>query len=312
MRLAAFSRCRCVAVIWLAGFWVFLAHGGQGMGPTIRVEGEGWGQVEKAEIQAVLESVAEQLITRPSPRLAGTIVVTHGSGSPVTLYEKGAQGTYQVRLSASDRRWAQYAYQFGHELCHVMSNFEVHSTLASNNQWFEEALCEAAGLHALRGMAVTWKNAPPYPAWADYAQAFRDYATHLAREPHRKLPGDTGMATWLQQNLDELRGNPYRREKNEVVAMQLLPLFESDAGNWASLYALNRNPAVSSMSFPDYLRCWHRDAQGASRDFVGKIMTLLAISTPSAPGPANTPGPMISARPATEVQAYPGGQQATN
>ena len=269
MKVSGWSWLACLPVLFMS-----VAHAG--MGPTIRVEGDGWGRVDNSEIQAVLESVAEQLISRPSLNLSRSIVVTHGIGSPVTLYGKGAGGAYQVHLSASGRRWALYAYQFGHELCHIMSNFEAHAAIQSPNQWFEEALCEAAGLHALRGMAASWSAEPPYPAWSEYAPAFRDYADRLAAESHRRLPADATPQAWLRQHMDGLRADPYRRESNEVIAMQLLPLFESAPGNWASLYALNGKGAAT-MNFADYLRRWHTDAPAEDRNFIAGILAMLTI-----------------------------------
>src|SRR5690348_12326409 len=69
----------------------------------IRVEGDGWGTASHEEIEVLLYSVAEQLLSSSATTLNRPIVVTHESGSPVTLFKKGGSGEYRVQLSATNR-----------------------------------------------------------------------------------------------------------------------------------------------------------------------------------------------------------------
>ena len=63
--------------------------------------------------------------------------------------------------SARDRKWAKFGYQFSHEFCHVLSNYE--NLKANPNNWFHEAICELASVFTLRRMAERWPTHPPYP-----------------------------------------------------------------------------------------------------------------------------------------------------
>lgn len=250
------------------------------MGLTIRVEGEGWGRVDKTEIEAVLYSAADELLSRFPGALPSPIVVTHAEGNPVTEFEKGPDGEYQVHLSAKDRRWSQFVYQFAHELCHIMSNYEANVSTENPtkyNQWFEETLCETASLYTLKSMAVTWETAAPYPNWQEYAPAMRDYAEQFVHEGHRQLPPGTSLAAWLRVNEDKLRNNPYLRDKNEVVANLLLPLFEKDPEEWAALHYLNLDPTDATDSLKQYLQHWYGNAPPEHKKFIRDVLALLGV-----------------------------------
>ena len=248
-------------------------------GVTILVEGEGWGSADREEIETLLHAVADELITRRGGVLDQPVLVTHAPGSPVTLYERGGAGEYQIRLSARNRSWAQYAYQFGHELCHIMSNFGASAGVAvrKRNQWFEEAVCEAAGLYALRSMATRWQIDAPYSAWKDYAPALRGYADRLVAEPHRRLPGGVSPGRWLHAKLDVLARDPYRRDDNEVVANLLLPLFERAPEHWAALRYLNLHPADATVDLSRYLRHWRSNAPREHRQFIDEVTSELGL-----------------------------------
>lgn len=72
-----------------------------------------------------------------------------------------------VWLGTHGRVWAQVAFQFAHEFCHVIADPKTMPW--DRFLWIEEAICEAASLFALRCMAKTWAVAPPYPNWQDYS-----------------------------------------------------------------------------------------------------------------------------------------------
>lgn len=295
------------ALAWAPAMQVSPAR--EAFGVTIHVEGDGWGSAGHDEIEAVLYAVADQLVTHPAAAFDHPIVVTHAPGSPVTLYRRGPRGEYLVRLSARDRRWAQYAYQFGHELCHIMSNYAAHDAprVVKRNQWFEEALCETAALYVLRSMAAAWRHDAPSASWEDYAPVLQSYAERLIAEPHRHLPAGLGPSRWLSAHLDRLVRDPYQRHYNEVVATLLLPLFEQAPEHWAALHALNRDPLDSVVALPRFLHNWERNAPPAHRGFIAALAARLEIdellarqstaSQADAAEPPATPPPLQAGRP---------------
>lgn len=279
----------------------------EALGVVIRVEGEDWGSAEREEVEAVLHAVADQLVTAPAAVFDHPIVVTHAPGSPVTLYARGPSGEYQVRLSARDRRWAQYAYQFGHELCHIMSNYAAHDAgrILRRNQWFEEALCETAALYTLRSLARAWQASAPHASWEAYAPVLAAYADRLIAEPHRHVPVGLAPSRWLAAHLDRLARDPYRRQHNEVVATLLLPLFEREPAGWASLHALNRDPRDAVVGLARYLQNWKDNAEPAHRGFLIALAQRLEVhalnGAPSA-APADAEPTAVTAAP-SPVQA---------
>lgn len=249
---------------------------------TIRVDDVGWGEAEKEEVESVLHAVADELATRVPVRLPISIVVSHTDREPMVLYEKSGTGEYQVRLHAKDRRWGEYVYEFAHELCHIMSNYDAQLRRDSRkyNQWFEETLCETASLYTLRSMAVTWNSAPPRPGWERDAAKLQAFAQQLILEEHRHLPEGTPLAEWLREHEEALRNDPYLREKNEVVAKLLLPLFEKDPENVDSLHYLNLEPAEAKADLQKYLHAWYDNAPVRHKTFVASILKLLGVDPP--------------------------------
>jgi hypothetical protein len=249
---------------------------------AIRVEGEGWGEADTEEVESVLHAVADELATWVPVRLPISIVVSHTDREPMVLYEKEGTGEYRVRLHAHDRRWGEYVYEFAHELCHIMSNYDAHRSRDSRkyNQWFEETLCETASLYTLRSMALTWSSAPPRPGLERYAARLNAFAQQLIMEEHRNLPDGTPLAEWLRENEEALRNDPYLREKNEIVAKLLLPLFEQDPENIDSLHYLNLDPAEARADLQQYLHAWYDSAPARHKTFVASILKLLGVETP--------------------------------
>jgi hypothetical protein len=250
-------------------------------GVVIRVEGPGWSRTQREEIEAVLYAVADELITQVPQKLANPIVVTYGESNPMVLYERGPRGEYLVHLSAKDGRWPQFAYQFAHELCHILSNYEDHTSAGSikHNQWFEEALCETASLFTLRRMAATLEASASDPKRKVTAAALRSYAQELIDEGHRQLPASTSLTRWLAQNEEKLRKDPYLRDKNEVIANLLLPLFEQDPENWDAVRYLNLDPADARNSLKQYLHNWYANAPQTHRQFIAHVLGLLHVDS---------------------------------
>ncbi len=247
------------------------------MGLDIKVKGDGWGSARPEAIENVLYSVADELMSRLPNKLNKPIVVTHTKSNPVALYDRGPNGEYLVHLHASGQSWHLYVYEFAHELCHILSNYEEHvgAETKKYNQWFEETLCETASLYTLKSLAETWEKTPPSPELSARSKNLRRFFEHLVGEGHRQLPSYAPLASWLEEHKDDLRQNPYLREKNEVVANLLLPLFQSNPQNWDALTYLNLDPADARSSLEDYLRHWYQNAPLEHKHFVASVLSLM-------------------------------------
>ncbi|MBI4998910.1 MAG: hypothetical protein HZC22_18825 [Rhodocyclales bacterium] len=274
----------------------------------LRVEGGGWGRADPAKIEAVLYSVADVLLSRMPNKLAPRVIITHTEGNPIAFYHRGPSGEYLVRLHASDERWHLYVFEFAHEFCHLLSNFDANldSSASRHNQWFEESLCEAASLYALDALAEKWANAPAGSGWPGHAAGLRSFYDQLLGEQHRQLPPRVQPAAWLDANEGRLRGDPYQREKNDLVAKLLLPLFQERPKSWEAIGYLNLDPSDPGASLADYLRHWHQRVPLEHKSFVAGVSKVFGVVLPvgAAAGPATAGQPesvAIAAAPAASA-----------
>ena len=245
--------------------------------PSIRVQPGGWGAASTQDIETVLNSVAGVVIPQFPNHASARIAVAFSDSGPRVLAEKTSDGAYQVLLNVSGARWDQFAYQFSHELCHIVTNFEhreIGSPGSRSHQWFEETVCEVVSLAALNRLATSWKESPPHAGWSDYAPAFRRYAERLLASGHRTISPATSMAAWYRENRRSLERDPYLRGKNEAAAMALLKLFEADPDNLAAIAYMNESREHGS--FSAYLASWRDCCPEPRRAFVERLIAIFA------------------------------------
>lgn len=243
----------------------------------IKLTTQDWGGAAPADVQAVLDSVISVISPYIAHHKLGTILIQRSEDAPRAVYEKGANGEYIVQIQASGNHWARIAYQFSHEMCHLMSNYDLAPNNISGQQWFEEALCEAFSLFTLERMATVWAENPPYPNWKDYAPHLREYSQNNLQEAHRQLPKGMKLSAWYQQNREVLRADPYAndRDLNEVVSNQILPILSATPQGWAAINYLNLGETSKDLSLETYLNDWLKNTPPDLREPVSKIKALL-------------------------------------
>jgi hypothetical protein len=217
------------------------------------------------DVDKVLHSAAEALWLHFPERTLKPILV-EPKGGPIVLLRRGPNGEYLVRLNTGNRLWAQHAYQFAHEFGHILANYDEHERC---NKWFEESICETASLFALRRMSETWKVRPPYPNWREYSPDLAKYADRRIRSA--QLPPSKTLAQWYRENEAMLQQEPCLRDKNTVVAVALLPLFEKQPESWEAITWLNDGTSHSTRTFARYLGDWHAHVPGKHRPIVRQI-----------------------------------------
>jgi len=242
--------------------------------PTIKVSGD-WGGGSTDDVHAVLQSCAENLLRFSPERRLGTILVRPREGVPITLFEKGPAGEYQVMLSAHDAYWSQYAYQFSHELVHILSNYDRRKT--GRNLWFEESLCETSSLFTMRQMAITWKTKPPYPNWSGFAGHLDQYVDTLLAPRRRRLPPDRTMPQWFREHEDSLAKQRELTPDSQMVSVYLLPIFEDEPTGWEALTWINLGPHDEEIDLRAYLQGWKERTPERHRAFIGKIQNLFGL-----------------------------------
>jgi hypothetical protein len=244
---------------------IFAAEGEVPASLEIRPQNEKEWEASPRDVEKVLNSTARELwIYFPHRKLPAINV--YPKGGPITLFQRGPSGEIQIKLSTGKTFWAQYAFQFSHELCHALCDCKPQE---NPNHWFEESLCETASLFTLRKMAVTWAAMPPYPNWKDYSKALTAYADD--RIALGKLPGGTSFPRWFADNERDMRLNSTDRARNNVVAGVLLPLFEAEPKMWEAVTYLNTEKLSKLYSLKQYLEAWRRNSEPKHRAFIDAI-----------------------------------------
>lgn len=238
---------------------------------ALHIEAKGWGDAPLSNVAKVLRETTLPLMKQfPGKSLAP--IQVKSKGGPIVLFERTEAGEYQVRLDTESTYWAQYVYQFSHEMCHILCNYEEDR---NGNLWFEESLCEMASIYTLRRLGEKWKTDPPYENWKSFAPHLTQYADELIEQGD--LPEGLTLADWYASHAGELRETGTNRQLNNVAAVELLPLFEADPTNWRAIEHLNDGEATGAISFADYLAGWRDRCPASKKGLVNKIAKQLGV-----------------------------------
>lgn len=233
----------------------------------ILVSQSDWGDARIDNIEKLLRDTAShlnRLLRRP---FDGTIYVTPSPPDepPRAVYRSSLDSPFVILLSARNRKWCQFAYQFSHEFCHILSGYE---DLKENpNNWFHETICELASVFNLQRMAERWPTHPPYLNWADYSGALRSYWQELLFRQEVQLPKGVSFHSWFLSYEEALRMDEYQREKNALIAYQLLPIFEDTPTGWNAIQSLPNSTGYLA----DYFVDWYSSVDVEDKSFVSRL-----------------------------------------
>ena len=230
-----------------------------------------WGEAKRDDICSLLVDTASHINRELRCPFNGKINVSNlpTENTPRAYYRNSSSSAFDINLTARDRRWSQFAYQFAHEFCHVLSGYEK---LKNNpNNWFHEAICELASLFTLRKMGERWPSDPPFLNWVDYAANLTSYATNIIENTQQNTPTDYDFAGWLLTHEKQLRRDSYQRDKNCIVAIRLLPLFEDHPQGWNAVTGL----PTSHSTISKYLSEWKLSVAPEDRIFVEQVKKIL-------------------------------------
>ena len=245
--------------------------------PKIQIISNDWGTGYPEDISAVLKSVAEIMFPLGGKPPYSNIMVGRSENGPIVLYKRGSKGQYLINLNSKDRYWCQYAFQFSHEIGHILCGFKDGDP---SNLWFEETLGEVASLYSLLRMEEKWKHSAPYPHWKAYAPEFTKYARERKRKYKDQIPSN--LKKWFHENQKVLAKHPVDRPRNAALAIQLLPRFENSSVGWTTCAYLNDQKNKEAKSFESYLYDWYRSCPHTEqKGFVKKIAAEFGITLAS-------------------------------
>jgi hypothetical protein len=222
-----------------------------------------WGPMFPRSIMRVIERSRQaclddvRLLSDRQP--ARIRVDRHKSGWPAIWLHRDDIGMAWVIVNVGERDWSKLAYQFGHELGHVLANsWQATAKPKSPCQWLEEALVEAFSLRGLARLAESWKRIPAFAGDNQFGSAISDYRENIV-ERYTKLAAAQGIAhnsvAWFADHRSEIEIaglNPFA----PAASLTILAEYERAPECVEALGALNRWPGRSGVPIEDYLRRW--------------------------------------------------------
>lgn len=232
---------------------------------------DGWNS-NAAGVAAVCESCTKTVLQaiRPAAGREPTILVVRSSEGPMVLSQRGANGEYIVLINSGDRRWAQLAYQFSHELGHV---FCGDLSLKKPQHWFEESFCESLSLYTLEKMGESWKTDPPYPNWSSYGASLTSYIADI----RKGVTMPDSIPLWFGQHRGLFDADAYDRPKNRILAIRLADQAHSNPMFYQAFYHLRSDTSETINSMEWLLADWQENCPDVLRDAPKYVAQVLGI-----------------------------------
>lgn len=244
----------------LAGSQAMAARSVFEAAPEVDFQG-GWGEGNPENLEFLTTHLMDRILAHLHPAeiasLPRLIRVKFDQRGPMVLYE-GEPGRSPVvmLLSASDKYWAQYIYQFAHEFSHIACNFRRTDLRGNRFQWLEEAMCGAMALFGVQAMAQDW----PFP------QGHRGHAFgeslwgYLSDRRRNYLAAGTveNPRSWYLQHSDTLAET---RELSPLIrpfSVWLYDQIKADPQLFASYRYMNLGSNDRSSSLTEHLLRWKR------------------------------------------------------
>jgi hypothetical protein len=204
------------------------------------------------------------------------------SGPPHIWLHSDNPNTAWIVVDIGTRSWSQLAYQFGHELGHVLCNswmWKVETPPPS--RWLEESLAEAFSIRGLDLLADSWERNPPFPNDSRYGQALRNYRLDLIGKYRRARGAEqvNDLAAWLRANRSLLDSATGLGDYAGPAILAIVNEMEADRSCVEDLGAVNRWPQRSGVSLEEYVRLWRSSCGeiGASGRLPARLEEIFAL-----------------------------------
>lgn len=184
----------------------------------------------------------------------------HTSGSPAVWLHPDGSTTAWVIVDIGERAWSQLAYQFGHELGHVLANsWQPHARPAAPCQWLEEAIVEAFSLRGLSRLAQSWTQNPPFANDNAYGEAIAEYRENIIQN-YARLAAEQGtiddFGKWFEVHRAEIEAAGGLHAFARAASLVILAEYERVPNCVEAVGALNRWPGRSGIPIAEYLHEW--------------------------------------------------------
>lgn len=232
-----------------------------------------WGAARAEDMAAVCQSVLKTIcnVIPPEKGREPQCLVVYSNRGPMVLSKRGPNGEYIVLLNTQGRVWAQVAYQFSHEMGHVLCG---DLSLKMPQHWFEEAFCEAVSLWTMDTLANTWKDNPPYANWKSYAPYLKQYSD----EVRNRIKEVDDLSLWYLQHHSQLTGNAYDRDKNLVFAKWIVDQAHDNVALLRAFYYMRpRDDRNQSNKMKTLIDDWTNMCPDGLKSYPKRIADCLGI-----------------------------------
>ena len=228
-----------------------------------------WGTASPGDIRTVIESMrfvslgGLKLRSDRQPRrlLVENIQSAVGHWAPMVVACDRPHQEAWIRVTIDGAQWARLAYQFGHELGHILCNtWGSGAAPQIPCQWIEEVCVEAFSIRGLFEMAHRWAQKPPHPHWKTYAPHLLEYAEGVLGKHGRlakcaRVVKTAHMSSAYRSKLDKLlKLGPHAKALVPVT----VAAFRNEPALMADLSGLNRWNGRASELTDDYFKLWHK------------------------------------------------------
>jgi hypothetical protein len=222
-----------------------------------------WGNMYHRSAKLVVEYMRRacldgvRLVSDQQP--ASLRVEEHTSGPPAVWLHDHESTVAWITVDISERAWIQLAYQFGHELGHVLANsWQRWAEPRTPCQWLEEAMVEALALRGLGRLAESWRENPPFPGDNAFSDAIASYLQNIIQR-YTQLAAEQGLlrsaAEWFANNRRDIEVgglNPFA----QAASLAIVAEYDSNPEGVEALGALNRWPDRAGIPIEDYFNRW--------------------------------------------------------
>jgi len=188
-----------------------------------------------------------------------------------------------VVVNVGERDWSKLAYQFGHELGHVLANsWQPDAKPGPPCQWVEEALVEAFSLRGLGRLAAGWKAAPPFKGDNAFGDSIARYRQDIVGQCMARAE-DLGVlndaSPWFADHRSEIEAGDLVPD-GQAMAGLFLKQYEAFPQSVEALGALNRWPQRTRVELPAYVAAWEASCLelGASPSLPRYVRTLFRFA----------------------------------
>src|SRR6266851_1152158 len=218
----------------------------------------------------------------PSDRQPDRLHVdNHPSGWPAVWLHNDHTNMAWIIVDIGPADWCKLAYQFGHELGHVLCNsWNAQSKPRPPCQWLEEAMVEAFSIRGLGRLAASWERNPPFARDAAFGAAIRDYRENLIKNYRGagEQMSDAEIASWFRASRSALEsGSAF---SGGPLIVRIVGELERDNACVEDLGGLNRWLSRSGVPLEDYLTRWGRSCTEvhARGQLPARLRSLLLVS----------------------------------